>query len=179
MDTRDVKPINAASCTLKNDSCSIIPRTWLVYSALRCEWDKPMAEYGCHFQQTDDPRAARNPIAGRLAAPLCPRLSAARTSVSVSASLPLRPRLLLHYLKLHLVFIWRAGDVASSSTFPSRVVYIREPIWRYKTRQRRGGGPQSARRGDVEAILRSGELRARQPRDIVSFRGELRMFSSA
>lgn len=50
--------------------------------------------------------------------------------------------LLLHYLKHTLVFICRAGDVASSSTFPSRPVYIREPIWLYKTRQRKGGGPE-------------------------------------
>lgn len=50
--------------------------------------------------------------------------------------------LLLHYLKHSLVFICRAGDVASSSTVPSRAVYIREPIWLYKTRQRKGGGSE-------------------------------------
>lgn len=88
-------------------------------------------------------------------------MSAAQTSVS--ASLPLGPCLLLHYLKHSLVFICRAGDVASSSTFPSRAVYIREPIWRYKTRQRKGGGPEPRESGAVEAILRSGELRARRP----------------
>lgn len=43
------------------------------------------------------------------------------------------------------MFICRADDVASSSTFPSRAVYIREPIWLYKTRQRKGGGPEAER----------------------------------
>lgn len=52
---------------------------------------------------------------------------------------------LLHYLKLSLVFICRAGDVATSSTFPSPAVYIREPIWRYKTRRQEGGGPEPER----------------------------------
>lgn len=52
---------------------------------------------------------------------------------------------LLHYLKLSLVFICRADDVATSSTFPSPAVYIREPIWLYKTRQQEGGGPEPER----------------------------------
>lgn len=59
--------------------------------------------------------------------------------------LPSPSACLLHYLKHSLVFICRAGDVASSSTFPSRAVYIREPIWLYKTRQQKGGGPEPER----------------------------------
>ncbi len=90
-------------------------------------------------------------------------MSAARTQVSL---LPSPSACLLHYLKLSLVFICRAGDVASSSTFPSRAVYIREPIWLYKTRQQKGGGPEPERGETVEAILQSGELRARRPRAV-------------
>lgn len=52
---------------------------------------------------------------------------------------------LLHYLKHSLVFICRADDVATNSTFPSPAVYIRESIWLYKTRQQKGGGTEPER----------------------------------
>lgn len=52
---------------------------------------------------------------------------------------------LLHYLKRSLVFICRADDVATTSTFPSPAVYIRESIWLYKTRQQKGGGTEPER----------------------------------
>lgn len=68
-----------------------------------------------------------NAAAAALRGPRCPQRGPRSLLPSPSA------RLLLHYLKLSLVFICRAGDVASSSTFPSRAVYIREPIWLYKT----------------------------------------------
>lgn len=96
-------------------------------------------------QQTDcrvyDNAEERNVIAEatvtRATAPHCPQCP--RHGLR---SLPSSPsaRLLLHYLKHSLVFICRARDVTRSSTVPSRAVYIREPIWRYKTRQRKGGG---------------------------------------
>lgn len=57
-------------------------------------------------------------------------------------------------IKSSLMFICRAGDVALTSTFPSRTVYIREPIWLYKTELRKGGGSQPSR-GDMDAILPS------------------------
>lgn len=69
-------------------------------------------------------------------------------STDLRSLLPSPSACLLHYLKHSLVFMCRAGDVASSSTFPSRAVYIREPIWLYKTRQQKGGGPE-ARRGET------------------------------
>lgn len=62
---------------------------------------------------------------------------------------------LLHYLKHSLVFICRAGDVATSSTFPSPAVYIREPIWLYKTRQQKGGGPEPERRETWKPFYRA------------------------
>lgn len=75
--------------------------------------------------------------------------------------LPSPSACLLHYLKLSLVFICRAGDVASSSTFPSRAVYIREPIWLYKTRQQKRGGPE-AERGETWKPFYGAANRARQ-----------------
>lgn len=55
-----------------------------------------------------------------------------------------------HYLKRSLVFICRAGDVAPSSTFPSRAVYIRAPVWLYKTRRLKEGGSEAERDADRE-----------------------------
>lgn len=72
--------------------------------------------------------------------------------VSPSLSPPLG--LSAHYFKLSRVFICRDGDVGLSSAFPSRAVYIREPIWLYKTELRKGGGSQPSR-GDMDAILPS------------------------
>lgn len=69
-----------------------------------------------------------------------------RTARGSNVRLCFPPRQLQHYLKRSLVFMWRAGDVASCSTVPSRAVYIRRPIWRYKTRQRKGGGPEPRER---------------------------------
>lgn len=60
-----------------------------------------------------------------------------------------------HYLKHTLVFICGADDVATSSTFPSPAVYIREPIWRYKTRQQEGGGPEPERREPWKPFYRA------------------------
>lgn len=74
-----------------------------------------------------------------LHSPQCPQHGPRTLLPSPSACL------LLHYLKHSLVFICRAGDVASDSTFPSRAAYIREPIWLYKTRQQKGGGPEPER----------------------------------
>lgn len=91
-------------------------------------------------------------------------MSAVRTFVC--PLLPLARQ--LHYLKHTLVFICGADDVATSSTFPSPAVYIREPIWRYKTRQQEGGGSEPERRA-VEAILQSGGLLANLVSCVVSY----------
>lgn len=62
---------------------------------------------------------------------------------------------LRHYLKHTLVFICGADDVTTSSTFPSPAVYIREPIWRYKTRRQEGGGPEPERREPWKPFYRA------------------------
>lgn len=96
-------------------------------------------------------------------ATLCPRCPQ-RGPPSVLSS-PWARR--LHYLKHTLVFICGADDVATSSTFPSPAVYIREPIWRYKTGQRGGGGPEAERRA-MEAILQNSGLLANLVWSVVS-----------
>lgn len=70
-----------------------------------------------------------------------------------SPPLPLGPSAPL--FKAHSgVYMW-SDDVATSSTFPSPAVYIREPIWRYKTRRQEGGGPEPERREPRKPFYRA------------------------
>lgn len=71
--------------------------------------------------------------------------------VGVGLDLPLSAGLLL-YLKHNLVFIWRAGDVALNSTFPSRAVYIREQLWLYISQAEAKRRVRAAAREGREAI---------------------------
>ncbi len=101
-------------------------------------------QHSCQQHQNKAAQYKRGRHAGHRTAltalhcPLCPQHGP-------RSLLPSPLACLLHYLKHSLVFICRAGDVASCSTFPSRAVYIREPIWLYKTRQQEGGGPEPER----------------------------------
>ncbi len=59
------------------------------------------------------------------------------------------------------MFICRAGDVAPSSTFPSRADYIRAPVWPYKTSRLKEGGSEAER--DAERRTTVAMMKPRLP----------------
>lgn len=134
--------LSVTTYKVNSGSFGVPRRAWHTPATAACRCSKELQRQSGRRQKKAEQCAFKGGgHAGHRTAPHCPQCP----QHGRRPLLPSPSACLLHYLKHSLVFICRAGDVASSSTFPSPAVYIREPIWLYKTRRQKRGGPEPER----------------------------------